>query len=183
MTEKENVISIVGDGGVIEEIALFDRVASIIENRKARAGAYANCELTLMRWEIGFLIRSVLLSGERAEYGKQIVAKLSSQLAAKYGNTFDATNLYERKPNEKAPIGIILCASANRKKVEMLEMDKAGIAVAVYWTTLPPKAEFEEKIRTMLVEAQERLARRKLLSPGSQKQLDYFFEPKGDEDE
>jgi len=37
---------------------------------------------------------------------------------------------YERQPDEEAPIGIILCATANREKVELLEMDKAGIAVA-----------------------------------------------------
>jgi predicted nuclease of restriction endonuclease-like (RecB) superfamily len=90
----------------------------------------------------------------------------------------------ERKPNEDAPIGIILCASANRKTVEMLEMDKAGIAVAEYWTTLPPKAVFEDKVRSILAEAQERLERRKQLPSGSSpKQIDYFYEPKGDEDE
>jgi hypothetical protein len=91
---------------------------------------------------------------------------------------------YERKPNEKTPIGIILCATANRKTVEMLEMDKAGIAVAEYWTTLPPKEVFEEKIRSILAEAQERLERRKQLSSSdTTKQIDYFFDLKGDEDE
>jgi hypothetical protein len=39
-------------------------------------------------------------------------------------------------------------------------MDKAGIAVAEYWTHLPPKAEFENKIREILSEAQERFDRR-----------------------
>jgi hypothetical protein len=29
----------------------------------------------------------------------------------------------------------------------MLELDKSGIAVAEYWTAMPPKAEFERKIR------------------------------------
>lgn len=351
----------------VDEVALLQRVAAIIENRKARAGAYANREITLMYWEVGHYINSTLLGGERAEYGKRIVATLSQQLTEKYGNSFERTkmtrmikfaelfpdaeivatlsqqlswshfieiiplkteaarmyyakevlerkygvrelrhqisrkayerreianaelseqsavpfnmfkdpylldilglkenyleadlesailaeleafilefgngftfverqkrmtidgddvvldllfynrvltrlvavelkigrfkaafkgqmelylkwlDMYERKPNEDAPIGIILCATANRKTVEMLEMDKAGIAVAEYWTTLPPKALFEEKIRSILAEAQERLARRKSLPPGgSQKQIDYFYDPKGDEDE
>ena len=93
-------------------------------------------------------------------------------------------DLYERQPREEAPIGIILCATANRKTVEMLEMDKAGIAVSEYWTTMPPKEVFEEKLRTMLAEAQERLERRRTLLPGStQKQIDYFYELKEDEDE
>jgi hypothetical protein len=43
---------------------------------------------------------------------------------------------------------------------------------------------FEEKIRSILAEAQERLERRKQLpSGGTTKQLDYFYDPKGDEDE
>jgi hypothetical protein len=52
---------------------------------------------------------------------------------------------YERKPNENSPIDLILCATANRRTVELLEMDKAGIVVAEYWATLPPKAALEEK--------------------------------------
>jgi len=61
--------------------------------------------------------------------------------------------------------GIILCASGNhREKIELLEMDKDGIMVAEYWTTLPPKAEFEQKIQTILVETRERMAQRNLLT-------------------
>ena len=90
---------------------------------------------------------------------------------------------YERQEGEKAPIGLILCATASREKIELLEMDKAGIAVAEYWSHLPPKAEFEAKIKTILIEAKERLTRRKLL-PGSeiQKRIEYFYESKDEED-
>ena len=42
-------------------------------------------------------------------------------------------------------------------------MDRDGIVVAEYWTTLPPKDEFEQKIHFILLEARERLERRKLL--------------------
>jgi predicted nuclease of restriction endonuclease-like (RecB) superfamily len=364
---KKDTASIADNAGTIDEAALFERVADIIENRKARAGAYANREVTLMYWEVGQYVNSVVLDYKRAEYGKKILATLSRQLIQKYGNSFELSKLrrmlqfaeifsdaeivatlsrqlswshfkeilplkteearifyakdamernygvrelryqisrkaYERReiantelseqssvpfnvfkdpylldilglkenyleadlenailaeleafilefgygfafvdrqkrmsidgddivldllfynriitrlvavelkigrfkaaykgqmelylkwldenertPNEEAPIGIILCATANHKVVEMLEMDKAGIAVAEYWTTLPPKAVFEEKIRSILAEAQERLERRKqLLSGDSRKQIDYFYEPKGEEDE
>jgi len=91
-------------------------------------------------------------------------------------------NKYERQEGEEAPIGIILCATANREKVELLEMDKAGIAVAEYWTHLPPKAEFEAKIKAILIEAKERLERRKSLLPGeTQKSIEYFYESKDDD--
>jgi hypothetical protein len=62
-------------------------------------------------------------------------------------------------------------------------LDKSGIAVAEYWTVLPPKAEFERKIQEILLEARERLERRKMLPSGSvQREIDYFYESK-DEDE
>ena len=91
---------------------------------------------------------------------------------------------YEREECEEAPIGIILCASANRKKVELLKMDMSGIAVAEYWTELPPKVVFEQKIKEIMDEAQERLERRKMLTGGDvMRQIDYFIEPKDEDDE
>ena len=78
-------------------------------------------------------------------------------------------NRYERQEGENEPIGLILCASGNhREQIELLEMDKDGIMVAEYWTTLPPKAEFQEKIHTILEETRERLARRNLLLLGDE---------------
>jgi len=351
----------------IDETALFDRVSAIIENRKYRAAAYANQEITMMFWEIGSRINSVILGNKRAAYGKNILTELSSKLMGRYGKNFSERNLYrmssfadlfpdlkilteltsklswshfvellrvesydsrlyyandaatrnygtmelrrqisrkayerreianmalssesqipfnafkdpclldafglkdnfleadlekailtelesfilefghgftfverqkrmiidgqdiildllffhrtlkrlvavelklgefkaaymgqmllymkwlnryERHEGEEAPIGIILCATANREKIELLEMDKSGIAVAEYWTHLPPKAEFEKKIREIMVEAKERLERRKLLSgEGTAKQIDYFYESKDDDAE
>jgi predicted nuclease of restriction endonuclease-like (RecB) superfamily len=73
-------------------------------------------------------------------------------------------NRYERLDGEKEPIGLILCAGGNhREQVELLEMDRDGIMVAEYWTTLPPKADFEKKIFTILAETRERLQQRSLL--------------------
>jgi len=352
----------------VDESSLFSRVAEIIETCKTRAGAYANREITLMYWEIGRYINSVVLEGTRAGYGKKIFATLGRKLVERYGKSFDEKNLYrmtqfanvykeieivsplatqlswshfrelirikdenardfyandaserrlavremsrqisrkayerqeiantaltvqsaipfnlfkdpflldtlglkdnyleadlekailadleafilefghgftfverqkrmtmdgddftldllfyhrklmrlvavelkigrfkpsytgqmrfylkwlnryERQENEHPPIGIILCTTASRDQIELLELDKEGIAVAEYWTNLPSKAVLERKIRESLAEAKERLARRKLL-PNSKipKQIEYFFEPKDDmEDE
>ena len=54
---------------------------------------------------------------------------------------------YERREDEEAPIGLILCTEASREQVELLEMHKDGIVVAEYWTALPPKAELEARIQ------------------------------------
>jgi len=73
---------------------------------------------------------------------------------------------HERQVGENAPIGLILCAAGSREQVELLEMHKDGIVLAEYWTDLPPKKEFEQKIHALLQEAQERIARRRLLTRG-----------------
>ena len=70
---------------------------------------------------------------------------------------------YENQEGENAPIGLILCAESTREQIELLEMHKDGIMVAEYWTDLPPKKEFEEKIHVLLIEAKERIERKKML--------------------
>jgi len=70
---------------------------------------------------------------------------------------------YERRDGENAPIGIILCSEMGREEVEFLKLDRDGILVAEFWTNLPPKAEFEQKIQTILAETRERMAQRNLL--------------------
>jgi predicted nuclease of restriction endonuclease-like (RecB) superfamily len=91
---------------------------------------------------------------------------------------------FERQEHENPPIGIILCTSASREQIELLELDKEGIAVAQYWTALPPKAEFERKIKEILDETKERLNRRRLLTSNDMKrEIEYFYESKDEDDE
>ncbi|MCL1884384.1 MAG: PDDEXK nuclease domain-containing protein, partial [Defluviitaleaceae bacterium] len=85
---------------------------------------------------------------------------------------------YEMLEGENPPIGIILCAGGSREKIELMELDKEGIAVAQYWTHLPPKLEFERKITQIYEEAKERLERRKLITKNVQREIDYFYELK-----
>ncbi|WP_281226105.1 PDDEXK nuclease domain-containing protein [Flavobacterium aquiphilum] len=70
---------------------------------------------------------------------------------------------HEKQEGENTPIGLILCAESSREQIELLEMHKDGIMVAEYWTDLPPKKQFEEKIHLLLAEAKERMERKKLL--------------------
>jgi len=365
MSKKKQELAVRGEIR-LDDSQIFERVAHIIETRKLSAGTYANREVTLMYWEIGQYVGSILLGGERAEYGKRIVAALAQQLTERYGNSFERTkitrmimfaklfpdydivaplaqqlswshfqellpvknddarmyyaqdvanrrlgtkelrrqiarkayerreianaeltaasivpfnvfkdpylldvlglkenfleadlekavlielekfilefghgftfvarqkrmimdgddftldllffhrvlrrlvaielkigrfipqykgqmefylkwlNRYERQEGENEPIGLILCTKASRGQIGLLELDKSGIAVAEYWTNLPPKAILEEKIQALLSEAQERLNRRRSLPQSSNKEAtDYFYESK-DEDE
>ncbi|MBO0981605.1 YhcG family protein [Microbacterium sp. SD291] len=72
---------------------------------------------------------------------------------------------YERRNDEEAPLGLILCTETSREQIELLEMHKDGIVVAEYWTALPPKEELQQRIAQIYRAAQERVARR-ALGPG-----------------
>jgi len=71
---------------------------------------------------------------------------------------------YDRQGDENSPIGLILCAGKSTEQIELLEMHKDGIMVAEYWTDLPPKAELEKKLHSLLIEAKERIERKKTLN-------------------
>lgn len=58
--------------------------------------------------------------------------------------------------------GLDLYTEASREQIELLEIHQDGSVVAEYWTTLPPKAEPEAKIREIYRETQERIARRQI---------------------
>ncbi len=69
---------------------------------------------------------------------------------------------YEKQKDEQPPVGLILCAAASTEQIELLEMYKDSIMVAEYWTELPPKEVLEAKLHQALVEARERIERKKL---------------------
>jgi predicted nuclease of restriction endonuclease-like (RecB) superfamily len=83
---------------------------------------------------------------------------------------------HERKDWEESPIGLILCSESGREEIELLKLDRDGILVAEYWTALPPKAVFEEKIQTILAETRERMAERNLLISGESEMTDNEIE-------
>jgi len=73
---------------------LFDRVVSILEQARANAVRAVNNNMVIAYWLIGREIVQEIQGGEgRAEYGKQVIEKLSAQLRAKYGRGFSITNL------------------------------------------------------------------------------------------
>ncbi len=69
-------------------------VRQLIEQSKQRAAVAVNAELTRLYWQIGQRIQQEILQGQRAEYGKGIVAKLSKQLSAEYGQGWGGRHLW-----------------------------------------------------------------------------------------
>ena len=64
---------------------LLGDLRQIIDSARSRVAATANYELTAMYWHIGDRINRDVLNNARAEYGKQIVSTLSTQLQQEYG--------------------------------------------------------------------------------------------------
>jgi predicted nuclease of restriction endonuclease-like (RecB) superfamily len=72
---------------------LASDIRSLIQAARQRAAVTVNAELTLLYWEIGYRINTEVLAGERAEYGKQVLAGLSQALTADFGKGWTEQNL------------------------------------------------------------------------------------------
>ena len=65
---------------------LMNDLRQIIDEARIHVASTANYELTMMYWHIGERINRVVLGNERADYGKQIVPQVATQLQNIYGH-------------------------------------------------------------------------------------------------
>lgn len=75
------------------ELLLTD-LCHIINEAKQSVAVAANSALTMMYWHIGNTIETYILEDQRAEYGKQIVSTVSTQLTEIYGKDFSVRNIH-----------------------------------------------------------------------------------------
>lgn len=73
--------------------AFTQEVIALIQHAKQRAAVAVNSEITLLHWHIGQRINQEVLGGERADYGKQVVANLAKQLTTQFGKGWSAQQL------------------------------------------------------------------------------------------
>jgi predicted nuclease of restriction endonuclease-like (RecB) superfamily len=66
---------------------------------------------------------------------------------------------HERAPGEEAPIGLILCASADAEQVELLQLDAKSIRVSEYLTELPPLPLLRARLHQAIEHAREQAVR------------------------
>ena len=57
-------------------------VRQLIDTARQRVAMAVIAELTQLYWQIGHRIGTEILQGQRADYGKQVVAELARQLTA-----------------------------------------------------------------------------------------------------
>jgi predicted nuclease of restriction endonuclease-like (RecB) superfamily len=72
---------------------LLNEVKLLIERGRGQAVVAVNSTIVLTYWQVGKCINDKVLHGERAGYGKQVVASLSEELVKQYGRSYEAKNL------------------------------------------------------------------------------------------
>ena len=74
--------------------SLIQDLRQIIEQARGQVAATANYTQTMMYWHLGERINREVLGNQRAEYGKQIVAQVATQLQNDYGKKgFESRNI------------------------------------------------------------------------------------------
>ncbi|MCF7970479.1 MAG: DUF1016 N-terminal domain-containing protein [Methylococcaceae bacterium] len=81
------------NGKGLADNALLTEIKNLIQTAKKQATVAVNAELTLLYWQVGKRIADDVLNGERADYGKQIIAHLAQQLTRDYGRGWSKRNL------------------------------------------------------------------------------------------
>ena len=76
-----------------EEEILYSDIHDLIANAKKRAAVAVNWEAVMTNWQVGSRIRTDVLKNQRAEYGKQIVAKLAGRLTMEFGHGWGVQQL------------------------------------------------------------------------------------------
>jgi predicted nuclease of restriction endonuclease-like (RecB) superfamily len=69
-----------------EEEHLYSDVCQIIDKARTRVATYLNTEVCLTNWHVGKRIKEDVLYNQRAEYGKQVLKRLSKRLTERYGS-------------------------------------------------------------------------------------------------
>ena len=64
-------------------------VIRLIKDAKNQAAVAVNAELTLLYWQVGKRIVQAVLKGERADYGKQVIADLATSLTQQFGKRLE----------------------------------------------------------------------------------------------
>lgn len=85
MTKEKSIQSI--------ENSPFNELSQLIQQSQQQIVIHANSSLTILFWHIGIRINKEILQNKRAEYAKQIVSTLSTQLKAQFGRNFEERNL------------------------------------------------------------------------------------------
>ncbi|MCX5692071.1 MAG: DUF1016 N-terminal domain-containing protein [Candidatus Omnitrophica bacterium] len=103
-------------GSIVKKERLLEKIAALIKQARGNVAHAINCEMVLLYWNIGKIVKEEIVRNKRARYGEQIIQSISSQLAMNYGTGFSSQNIWHMvKFYEVYPI-----LSAMRRELEGL---------------------------------------------------------------
>jgi len=73
--------------------SLLADARNLIEKARSKVASTVNIEITLLYWQLGQRVHAEILNGDRAGYGKEILATLSQQLTQEFGTGFSYSAL------------------------------------------------------------------------------------------
>lgn len=131
---------------------LLKDVSSIVEQTRLIAYRAVNNALTIRNWYLGERIAREALGGAtRAEYGKQVIERLSADLTARYGKGFDFRDLYNYVRFYRFFPAIFDAASRKSVKVAAVSPESANFDAMS--RELLPWTHYRELIRVENAEA------------------------------
>jgi len=78
--------------------SILGDISSVIEAARSAAARSVNCIMTAAYWFIGRRILELEQKGsERADYGEELLKRLSRDLTSRYGRGFAKSNLYQMR--------------------------------------------------------------------------------------
>jgi predicted nuclease of restriction endonuclease-like (RecB) superfamily len=78
---------------LVKTDTIFTDIKTLIEESKKTVALQVNSTLTLLYWHIGKYINDDILKNKRADYGKEVISTLSTQLTKEYGRGYSKRNL------------------------------------------------------------------------------------------
>ena len=76
------------------DTTLLGDLRHLIELARVQLAQQANSSLTCLYWQIGQRIQNEILTGQRAQYGEEILPTVSAELVPNYGRGFSTRNLW-----------------------------------------------------------------------------------------
>ena len=77
----------------VEIDLIFNEVKELVVNSRKKVYSYVNTEMLYLYWNIGKTIMKIQNGEHRAEYGEQVLEKLSEKLTVEFGRGFSFRNL------------------------------------------------------------------------------------------
>lgn len=158
-----------------EEEILYSDVRDLITKAKKRAAVAVNWEAVMANWQVGSRIRTDVLKNQRAEYGKQIVAKLAGRLTMEFGHGWETKQLLHclraAETFSQEQIVYALRRQLNWTHLRTLMYEKSELKRTFYWemawierwSTRPDVELLKMKLQRAIKVAQDVLDERKEL--------------------